>query len=329
MRRVRLASACILAACLALPLGIVRVHAKDTTTQVTVRAGKQDNPNYPLVRQFSEALALAANGTFALDVKESQGTVQNVIDAPKSSANTIFTASRSVILQARHSRKPFVPNRGYYDIRALFPIPAQTLHWVVRRDSGIQSMADLAGHAFVPGAKGSVSERVTASALQALGIESKVQLIDIDVAAAPDAVMSNKVSGLAMAGNFPIPRIADIAKATQIRLLGLAPAVIAKMVAADDSIVPQAIPHGTYPGVDADVATVAVPAGIYATRRMSNDTAYALTKTFWSQIAALAGKNPAWRAVTAAAIPTLGIKLHPGALRYYNEAGIAVPAAMR
>jgi TRAP transporter TAXI family solute receptor len=328
-----LASAWFAAIVLALPLaaayGQSKPSSKDVTTQITVRAGKQDNPNYLLARQFAEALALATNGTFALDMKESQGTVRNVIDAPKDSANTIFTASRSVILQARRGSKPFVPNRGYNDIRALFPLPSQTIHWVVRQDSGIQTMADLAGHAFVPGAKGSVSERVTGSALQALGIENRVALLDIDIAAAPDAVMTNKVSGLAMAGSFPIPRIADIAKATPIRLLSLTPAIIAKMVAADDSIQPQTIPKETYPGLEADVTTVAVPVGIYATRRMSNATAYTLTKTFWSQLGALTGKNPAWRAITGASVPSLGIKLHPGALRYYQEAGIAVPAELR
>ena len=328
-RRVRLASAWILASSVALFLGAAPSDAKDATTQITVRAGKQDNPNYVFARQFSEALALSSNGTLVLDVKESQGTVQNVIDAPKISANTIFTASRSVILSARLGKKPFTPNQGYSDIRALFPLPAQTLHWVVRQDSGIQSMADLVGHGFIPGSNGSISERVTASALQALGIEHKVQLMDIDVAGAPDAVMSGKVTGLALAGSFPIPRINDIAKATPIRLLSLPAATVAKMVAADDSILSQTIPKGTYPGVDADVTTVAVPTGIYTTRRISNATAYLLTKTFWSQLGALAGKNAAWSAITGATVPKLGIKLHPGALRYYKEAGIAVPASMR
>lgn len=329
LKRGLLASAWILAFLVALPLGGSGAEAKDSTTQITVRAGKADNPNYPLARQFSAALALATNGTYALDVRESQGTVQNVIDAPHSGANTMFTASRSVIHSAQRGRQPFTPTRGYYDIRALFPIPAQTVHWVVRQDSGIQTMTDLAGHSFVPGANGSVSQRVTASALQVLGIERRVQLIDIDVAAAPDAVMSNKVSGLAMTGSFPIPRVADIAKATPIRLLSLPAAIITKMVAADDSIMPEVIPKGTYPGVDSDVATVAVPSGMYVTRRMTDKAAYTLTKAFWSQLPALAAKNPAWRAVTGATVATLGIKLHPGALRYYKEAGITVPAAMR
>jgi TRAP transporter TAXI family solute receptor len=304
-------------------------ETKEKTTQVSVRAGKADNPNFPLARQFSEAIALATNGAFALDVKESQGTVQNVIDAPKNSPDTIFTASRSVVMRARHGAQPFKHERAYNDIRALFPLPAQTVHWIIRQDSGVSSLADLAGHTFIPGANGSVSQRITLSALQALGIEKKVQLLDIDVAAAPDAVMSNKVSGLAMAGSFPITRVVDIAKATPIRFLDLPPAVITKMVAADDSIVPQTIPTGTYPNLDADVATVAVPVGIYATRHMSNAIAYALTKTFWSQLGPMSEKNPAWRAVAGDTVATLGVTLHPGALRFYKETGVSVPASMR
>lgn len=303
--------------------------AKETTISITVRAGKADSPSYALARQFSEALALGGNGAFTLDVRESQGSVQNVIDAPKSGANTIFTASRSVIRQARRGAKPFAKNPGYYDIRALFPIPFQAVHWVVRQDSGIRSLSDLAGHSFVPGNKGSISERLTASVLQVLGIEKKVQLIDIDVGAAPAAVMSNKVSGLAIAGSFPIPMVSQIAAATPIRLLGLGPPELAKILAADDSVVEQVIPQATYPGVDADVTTIAVPAGAYTTTRMNAATAYALTKSLWSQQPALVKRNPAWQGMTSAMIAALGVKLHAGALRYYDEAGIAVPPALR
>jgi TRAP transporter TAXI family solute receptor len=303
--------------------------AKEPTISITVRAGKADSPNYTLARQFSEALALGGNGAYILDVRESQGSVQNVIDAPKSGANTIFTASRSVLWQARRGAKPFEKNPAYYDIRALFPIPFQTVHWVVRQDSGVRSLADLAGHSFVPGNKGSISERLTASVLQVLGIEKKVQLIDIDVAVAPAAVMNNKVSGLAIAGSFPLPMINQIAAVAPIRLLGLGQPELTKILAGDDSVIEQVIPAGTYPGVDADVTTIAIPAGAYTTTRMNPAVAYALTKSLWSQQAGLVIRNPAWQGVTSAMISALGIKLHAGALRYYDEAGIAVPPAMR
>jgi TRAP-type uncharacterized transport system substrate-binding protein len=101
------------------------------------------------------------------------------------------------------------------------------------------------------------------------------------------------------------------------------------MVATDDSIIPQTLPKGTYPTLDEDVATVAIPVGMYTTRHMSNAAAYALTKAFWSQLGPLGEKNAAWHAVTGEVVATLGVTLHPGALRFYKEAGISVPASMR
>ena len=90
-----------------------------------------------------------------------------------------------------------------------------------------------------------------------------------------------------------------------------------------------AIPKGTYPGLDSDITTLALPAGVYTTERMSEATAYALTKAFWSQRPALAKRAPAWQAVSFMELEQLGAKLHEGALRYYLEAGVKVPPALR
>ena len=43
----------------------------------------------------------------------------------------------------------------------------------------------------------------------------------------------------------------------------------------------------------------------------------------------MARQNPWWAGVTPEMIAALGASLHPGALRYYREAGIAVPDALR
>jgi TRAP transporter TAXI family solute receptor len=315
--------------CVVALLFAVRAAAGEPASSITIRAGKIDSAYHTLARQFAEAVAVAGNGAFTLEVEESQGSVQNIMEATKREGNYIFTAPPNLIAQAKRGEKPFERNPRYGDIRALFPIPSQTMHWVVRQDSGVHSLADLAGRSFIPGGKGSFSERFTVTMLQALKLDGQVQLIDIDVGAAPTAVLSNQVSGIALAGTFPLPTVLDLARATPIRLLSLTRDDLAAVLAADDSTVAQVVPKGTYPGVDYDVTTVALPAGAYATRRMSDATAYAVTKAFWSQSAALGERNPPWHAVTPAAIGTLGVRLHKGALRYYAEAGVTVPAALR
>lgn len=296
---------------------------------IIVHAGKPDSPNYALARQFSEALALAGNGAFTLVVAESHGSVENVADIDKMRADYVFTAAPSVIYQARRGAKPFARNPRYASIRSLFPIPAQTIHFVVRRDGQIKDFADLAGQLFIPGVRGTLGERVTEESFQALGISKSVQLIDSAAAGAPAALKARQIGGFAVVGSFPVPRLVELAKTTRIRLLSVPSAIIAKIHAADDSLTAIVIPRDTYPGIDKDVMTVALPAGAYTTLRMTNATAYALTKEFWSQRLALAKKNSAWNAIRPTKLASLGVPLHPGALRYYREIGVRVPPNLR
>lgn len=308
---------------------VITMPAYAAEVTITVHAGKSDSPNYALARQFSEALALAGNGAHTLVVAESQGSIQNVADINNVAGNYLFTAAPSVIRQARRGDKPFTKNPHYDRIRALFPIPAQTIHWVVRRDGTIKDFADLAGQAFIPGTRGTLGERITEEAFQALGIGKTVQLIDSDTAGALKALNGKQIGGFAIAGSFPLPALVQLAKTTPIRLLSMPPSAIAKVHAADDSMMAIVIPRGTYPGIEHDVTTVGLPAGVYTTLSMSNATAYALTKAFWSQRLALAKKNSAWSAILPSKLGSLGVQLHPGALRYYREAGVPVPASLR
>jgi TRAP transporter TAXI family solute receptor len=310
-------------------LAAVPAKAADSTASILIRAGKSDNPTHALAVQFAEAIAVAVNGAFTVDVQESQGSVENVIDALKVQRNYLFTAGPNVVAEARRGDKPFTRDPRYQDIRALFPIPAQTVHWVVRQDSGIKTLIELAGRSFITGPKGGVAERVTSEVLQALGVEHEVQIMDIDTAAAPSAVIAKQVAGFAIAGAWPLPALTELGKKTPIRLLTLPRPQLAKVLAADDSLAAETVPRGTYAGLDADVDVVGLPAGVYTTTHMSEKTAYAITKAFWSQREALEKRDPPWQAVSPAALQTLGARLHPGALRYYREAGIVVPKALR
>jgi TRAP transporter TAXI family solute receptor len=296
---------------------------------ITIRAGKSDSLNHALAVQFAEAVAIAVNGAYTLDVQESQGSVANVMDAAKAPANYLFTAGSTVIAAAQHGQKPFAPNPRYRDIRALVPIPPQTVHWVVRQDSNITSLYGLAGQIFISGAKGSVSERVTGEVFEEIGIEHDVQIMDIDAAAAPAALKAKQVSGFAIAGPYPLPALVALASTTPIRLLSLPELQLRKVAAGDDSIAAEQVPKRAYPGLESDVTVLALPAGIYTTTRMSDATAYAITKAFWSQRPALEQKNPPWQAVSLAMLATLGVRLHPGALRYYRETHVPVPKALR
>ena len=59
---------------------------------------------------------------------------------------------------------------------------------------------------------------------------------------------------------------------------------------------------------------------------MSDDAAYELTKAFWESKAAMAETSPWWKGVDQSLMGNVAVKFHPGAIRYYKEAGMELTA---
>ena len=71
-----------------------------------------------------------------------------------------------------------------------------------------------------------------------------------------------------------------------------------------------------------------MPVVAYATTVMDDDTAYAMTRTYWEQKKIMAGTSAWWDGVDADLMENLG-QLHPGAIRYYDETGMTLTDEQR
>jgi uncharacterized protein len=294
---------------------------------LVIRAGPPDGADNRHALELARVLDADPKGGVALSVEASAGSRQDIIEAPLRDGRSLFTAVPGMVEAALKGAKPFAPNPQYGDIRALFPLPFPSVHWVVRADSGVAGFRDLAGRPFMPGRPDSLGAEESAALFKLLGIAGKVTLVDGGPPLA--ALSADAAVGFAAGAAVPDPGIAAIARAVPIHLLSLGRDQLDKMLADDDSLAAMVIPAHAYPGVDSDVLTVARPVGVYATMRLSEDDAYRLTRAFWEHKKALEAGNAQWAAVTPETLITLAVKLHPGALRYYNEAGLPVPAGLR
>ena len=84
------------------------------------------------------------------------------------------------------------------------------------------------------------------------------------------------------------------------------------------------IPAGTYPGVG-ETRTVSVGAQWVVGAEVDEDLVYGITKALWHENARklLDTATPKAKAITlATALDGIAIPLHPGAERYYREAGL-------
>ncbi|MDX2101253.1 MAG: TAXI family TRAP transporter solute-binding subunit [Alphaproteobacteria bacterium] len=301
----------------------------EAQTRVTLKAATAGSSYYLMTVQLAEALRTATNGQISATVEESQGSVQNVREAPRRPGAFTFTSPPSLVRDAMANRAPFQEGTGFDQIRALWTMPPVTMHWVVRADSGIQSFEDLVGKSFVAGGRGTFTERSTRELFRRLGIEGRVTAPEVELGAAIAAMRNRQIDGFASGSSHPAANLQELAVGTPIRLLALNDPLLAGLQEADPTVARVVIPANTYQGVTTDTATIAIPVGMYGTTRMDDATAYELTRIFWTRRAEMARANPWWNAVAPEQITSLQIRLHPGAARYYAEAGIAIPDSLK
>ncbi|MEL6288655.1 MAG: TAXI family TRAP transporter solute-binding subunit [Pseudomonadota bacterium] len=304
-------------------LGTVSTAAAET--RVTFKSAKTSSSYYQMSVQLAEAMKQGTDGKVIVTVEESQGSVQNVKEVTRREGNYVFTTPPVLVRLAQSGKAMFKDKTDpkYADIRALFPIPSLTMHFVVRADAGIEKFADLDGKTVLIG-KGSFGAREGAKYLKLFGLDGKVKLANVELNAAVSALKNRQIDGFVTAGSFPAPNVIEASASTGVRVLSLTDDQIAKTKRTK-----LVIPAGTYQGVDSAVTTTSLPVVVHTTTAMDDDTAYTLTKTYWEKKGELAQSAKWWDGVTPELLATVHGKLHPGALKYYDEAGVKVPEAIR
>lgn len=308
-----------LAAAVALGAGLA-AHAE---TRITYKSAKSTSSYYQMAVQIAEAMKAGSKGGIIVTVEESQGSVQNVMEARVRGGDYVFTTPPVLVKLARAGKAMFKDRSSpkFQEIRALFPIPSLTMHFVVRADRGVTDFAGLAGKKILIG-KGSFGAREGAKYLKLFGLDGKVTLANVELSNAVPALKNGQIDGFVTAGSFPAPNVIEAAASTGVTVLSLTDAQI-KATRRTRLV----IPAGTYAGQTSDIVTTSLPVVAYTTTAMDDDTAYALTKTYWEQKAAMGRGAAWWNGVDAALMANIVGKIHPGAIRYYKEAGIALTDA--
>ncbi len=294
-------------------------------TRLVVKSARAGTSYYALAMGMAKAL-MTVPGMEA-SVEESLGSVANVKEA-RTRTQFVFTSTSDLIAQSMKKAKPFEEG-GYERIRTLWPIPGVTVHWVVREDSGVKTIRDLEGKRFIPGGIGTATERLTKLILKIYGLEGKIDLPAVDLKEGVDAVVNRRAVGFTTGSPFPTPMVMEITATTPVRLLEMGEGEYKKLIEVDPTYSLTTIPAGTYKGIDYDVRTVASPVLTYTTDDLPEEIAYKITKAFWENKKILAEAHPIGKVLDIKGIKYGVAKVHPGALRYYQEAGVEVPSSMR
>ncbi|QFT96202.1 NMT1/THI5 like protein [Roseovarius sp. THAF8] len=294
-------------------------------TRVTYKSAKTASSYYQMGVQIAEAMQEASDGEISVTVEESQGSVQNVMEVRARGSDYVFTTP-PVLVSLAQGGKAMFEGKGdpaFDEIRALFPIPSLTMHFVMTEESGATTPADLEGKTILLG-KGSFGATEGEKYLDLFGLADKVEIADVELSNAVPAMQNGQIDGFVTAGSWPAPNVVEAAASTGVMVLSMSDEQIA-----ETGRTKLVIPAGTYAGQYEDIVTTSLPVAAYTTTKMDDETAYQLTKTYWESKAKLAESSAWWNGVDEGLMENITGQIHPGAVRYYEEAGLALTDAQK
>jgi uncharacterized protein len=270
------------------------------------------------------ANAVSQPGKIVVTAQASNGSMANVNGIAGGSIESGF--SQADVATWAHKGagvfegKPSVPNLRL--IANLFP---ESVHIVVRKGSNVKSPAGLRGKRVAldePGSGTLINARIILAAYGLKESEIKPEYIKPNQAA--DKLKDGSLDAFFFTGGAPAGAIAELAASTGIELVPLDGAHADALRVTNPFFAPDVIAADTYKGVAA-VKTLAVGAQWVTSDKADAATVYEITKALFSDHAQkmLATGHAKGKLITRAnAVKGAGIPFHPGAEKYYREAGL-------
>lgn len=220
---------------------------------------------------------------------------------------------------------------------------------IVFEDNEVQTWEDMKGKKIFtgpPSGSAAVNTRTMIEAVTGFKAGEDYEEVLLDWAAAQQAMLDRKFDVFMIPAAEPDALVQQLASAGGIRILGVPEAVytsegwkgkVEKTGTTEGLHGTDAYDNGvTYTNVDAEgnVRLMAFTFGIMVNAAMPEEQAYGITKAVlenMDRIEATAAFMPnlRLREYFVGLAETPGLKLHPGAIRAYDEAGIQVPDPLR
>ncbi|MFB2530956.1 TAXI family TRAP transporter solute-binding subunit [Paracoccus sp. p4-l81] len=211
-------------------------------------------------------------------------------------------------------------------LRAIANLYPESLHLVARADAGIASVADLKGKRVSmdePGSGTLVDARIVLESAGLTEGDVRAEFLKPDQAA--ERMKDGQMDAFFFVGGYPAGAIAELASQHAVTLVPIPAEAAQAIIAKYPFFAADTVPAGTYNGVDADTATIAVGAQWVTSADQPDDLIYGITQALWNDNTRKqldAGHAKGKLITKEHALDGLGIPLHPGAERFYKEAGL-------
>ena len=212
------------------------------------------------------------------------------------------------------------PLKKLRTVAAIYPNYIQI---VAAKESGIRTLADLKGRRISVGAPKSGTELNARAVLGAAGLKyedfDKVEYLPFGESV--ELMKNRQLDATLQSAGLGVASIRDLAQAVPIVVVAVPAETVGKI--GDAAYRAAVIPANTYEGQTEDVPAVAVVNFLVTHEDVPEEVVYAMTKGMFEHLDALAAAHAAGKSIKAeTAASGSPVPLHPGAERYYREAGL-------
>lgn len=208
----------------------------------------------------------------------------------------------------------------------LFP---EDLHLVMPKGASINDLSELAGKRVGIAQAGSGTQVAVLQMLEAWGVNrDNMEEAELNNSQSAERLADGQIDAYFYAAGWPVAAMVQLSSTKGMSLHSFSDADLAKINEIIPAYIPSKIPAGVYEGIDTDTMTPAVSALLVVSSDLSEDLIYQLTKALWNDNTRnmLDNGHAKGKQITADTaldgIAALGVPLHPGAEKFYKEAGL-------
>ncbi|MFO1394625.1 MAG: TAXI family TRAP transporter solute-binding subunit [Steroidobacteraceae bacterium] len=301
---------------LAQALANIRMRTERGQQRIVIAAGPEGGE----YARFLASLIGRLDRKSPIEIAATAGSVENAMLVDRDQARAGLVQS-DVAAAAVTGDGIFAGTGPLGHLRAVTSLFPEPVHVVVRADSGITALADLAGKRVSLGRVASGTRQTALRLLEAAGIS----LNDVEGVEAPTPqqalarLATGEVDAVIEVVSAPWRQLELAMQSGQLRLLPLDAATIANVTADVHGLVPLDIPGRTYPGEPDDLPTVAATALLVARDDVPDALVRDTLDLMYASAASGGAGVQATRLSKARATTGITIPMHPAAAAYFGR----------
>jgi TRAP transporter TAXI family solute receptor len=252
----------------------------------------------------------------------SLGIVQLIDDRNKQGKSAFAVIASDGVYNGYNGQKEFT--QPYPCLRAISFLYGAELYLVVPGKSSIKSYADLKGKRIGVGAPGSTVAALASLIIEKSGVsKDQYKALPLGYQEVVQGIKDGSIDGGFLAGAVPVAAYNELCSSHDVRIIPVDEAVAQDIVKNNPYYYQTKVKAGAYKGIDSDIPVLAFGVLILTHDKTSDDIVYDLIKTLMVKHEELVAVHKTAEQMNPATVLTsIGIPLHPGAEKYYKEAGI-------